>query len=189
MTSHILLNVTNPKNKLKVVLYSDFGLKCLFAIHKALSANIFEVEVISMLYPHFKDIVILQALLTGLGVVWSNEVITQLNDSIKGYASVRGNAYVAQHRAIGEHFAIGEHIAVEGNNVIGVNESDENVLLFDYSNKRLSNNDDVDMDFMQAGVDGATDGSEDSERAKGSHLDTDSYDNLFNVDKEVKKRD
>ena len=42
-SSHILLNVTNPENKLKIVLDLNFGLKCLVALHKRLGARVIEV--------------------------------------------------------------------------------------------------------------------------------------------------
>lgn len=42
-SSHILLNVTNPENKLKIVLDSNFRLECLVALHKRLGARVIEV--------------------------------------------------------------------------------------------------------------------------------------------------
>lgn len=53
--SKILLNVRNPKNKVKVALDSDFGLECLLRIHRALGVNTFTVEVALVLYPQFQD--------------------------------------------------------------------------------------------------------------------------------------
>ena len=50
-SSQILLNVTNPENKLKVVLDSDFGLECLLALYKRLGARVFEVDVVPVLCP------------------------------------------------------------------------------------------------------------------------------------------
>lgn len=160
-------------------------------------------DVVLVLYPPFKDAPLFQALLTNLGVVLFDGLITQLNDSIEGYASVEENA------GVGGHAVVGVHAAVEKNILVGDDESDEDALLSDCSDRRLSNDDDLDVNFMQANldrvVDGVTDGaaeptivyanSEDnegsggSERLKGSHLEADSDDNLSNVDKEIKKSD
>lgn len=42
----IMLTVMNPDNKVKVVLDTDFGLKCLLGIHNSMGLTTFEVEVV-----------------------------------------------------------------------------------------------------------------------------------------------
>ena len=166
-------------------------------------------DVVLVLYPQFKDAPLFQALLTNLGVVLFDGLITQLNDSIEGYAFVEENAAVGGHAAMGGHAVVGVHTAVEKNIVVGDDESDEDALLFDCSDRRLSSDGDLDVNFMQANLDRAVDGAADgaaeptivyadsednegsggSERLKGSHLEADSDDNLSDVDKEIKKSD
>lgn len=92
----------------------------------------------------------------------------------------------------GGHDAVEGHIAVEGYVIIRANESYEDELLFDSLDRRLGSDDNVNAHFIQAEVDGAAEptvvytDSEDSQRVKGSHLETDSDDNRFDADKEVK---
>lgn len=107
------------ENKIKVVLDLEIGMECLLAIHQSLGVKTFQVEVLIILIPQFKDSPLLQALLANLEVVLLNELITQLNDSIE----IR--------------VAIGGHDAM-------VDESDQDALIPNYSNKRFGNDDDVD---------------------------------------------
>lgn len=68
-----------------------------------MGANTFEIEVVLGLCLQFKDAPLVQAILTNLEVILSDELITQLNDSIEGYASVGGHAYIGQHATVGGH--------------------------------------------------------------------------------------
>lgn len=81
--SKILLNIMNPKNKIKVTLDSYSGLECLLRIHHALGVNTFTVEVALVLWLQFQDSSLLHAFFTNLEVVFPNELINQLNDSIE----------------------------------------------------------------------------------------------------------
>ncbi|KAH9801496.1 hypothetical protein KPL71_001059 [Citrus sinensis] len=87
-TLKTLLNVTNLENKMKVALDSNFRLDFLRKIHHILGVNTLTVEVVPVLHPQFQDSSLLQALLTNLGVVLPDELITQLNESAEGNASV-----------------------------------------------------------------------------------------------------
>lgn len=62
-----------------------------------MGANTFEIEIVLVLCLQFKEAPLVQAILTNLEVLLSDELITQLNDSIEGYA------YIGQHAAIGGH--------------------------------------------------------------------------------------
>ena len=170
------------------MLDSDFGLDCLLALYKCLGARVFEVDVLLVLCPQFKDVALFQSLLTNLGVVLSDELITQVNESIEGHASVEENDVVEGHAAMGRHVSVVEHAAVEKNIVVRDDDSDEDALLSDCSDIRLSSDDDLYVNFMQADLDRAVDEATDraTERLKSSHLETDSDDNLSDVDKEVK---
>ncbi|KAH9715583.1 SWIM-type domain-containing protein [Citrus sinensis] len=75
----ILLTVMNPDSKVKVVLDSEFGMKCLFGFHN-LMVTTFEVEVVPVLCPQNLDALLIQSLLFNLGVHISSEVIDMLND-------------------------------------------------------------------------------------------------------------
>lgn len=68
-------------------------------------------------------------------------------------------------------------------------------MLSDYSDKRASSDDDVNVESIQVEVDGATEltivdedseGSEDHERDQSSYLESNLGDNLSNANKEVK---
>lgn len=120
-------------------------------------------------------------------------IITPLNDSTEG------NASVAQHRAIRKHPIFRGHVAVEGHIVVGVDESNDDALLSDYSDKRLS------MMMMLIWTTCKLELMvllkllllmrttrtisvvEIVKELKVAILDTDSDDNLFDADKEIKK--
>ena len=61
---------------MKVALDSDFGLDFLCRIHQILGVNTLTNEVVPVLHPQFQDSSLLQALLTNLGVVLPDELIT-----------------------------------------------------------------------------------------------------------------
>ncbi|KAH9648646.1 SWIM-type domain-containing protein [Citrus sinensis] len=150
-TSKIMLNATNPENKMKVALDSEFALE-------------FCVKFIRL---------------------W-------LNESVDGNASVGGQIVVGRQAVAGEQVAVGEQVAIEAD------KSDEDAWLSDYSDRRAdSDDDDVNMEFMETEFDGAVEpkpiideGSEDSgdhQRGESSELESDSNDNLFDANKEVRR--
>lgn len=93
---------------------------------------------------------------------------------------VKGNAFV------------GGYPIVRGQAVVGVDESDEDVLLSDYSDKRVGSDDNVNTQFMEAKFNDDTEpnivdeDSKDCKRGQNSHLEFDSDDNLSDANKEVK---
>ena len=89
------------------MLDSDFGLDCLLALYKCLGARVFEVDVVPILCPQFQDAALFQVLLTNLGVVLSDELITQVNESIEGHASVEENPVVGGHASMRGHTVMG----------------------------------------------------------------------------------
>ncbi|KAH9671368.1 SWIM-type domain-containing protein [Citrus sinensis] len=76
----ILLTVMNPESKVRVVLDSKFGMKCLFGFHNLMGVTTFEVEVVLVLCPQNPDALLIQSLMFNLGVQLSSEVIDILND-------------------------------------------------------------------------------------------------------------
>ena len=64
----ILLHVMNPENKVKIVLDSDFGLKCLTEIHNLMGLTTFEVDVILVLCPQYPASLLIHSLLFNLGI-------------------------------------------------------------------------------------------------------------------------
>ena len=59
----ILLTVMNPDSKVKVVLDSEYGMKCLFGFHNLMGVTTFEVEVVPVLCPQNPDAPLIQSLL------------------------------------------------------------------------------------------------------------------------------
>ena len=66
-----------------------------------------------------------------------DELINQLNDSIRKNAFVEGQANV------------GKKVVVEGQATVGADESDEDALLSNYSDRNDYNDDDVDAEVME----------------------------------------
>ncbi|KAH9751096.1 SWIM-type domain-containing protein [Citrus sinensis] len=185
-TSKIMLNATNPENKMKVALDSEFALEFLCKIHQIVGVSTLTVEVVPVLHPQFQDSSLLQALLINLRVVLPDELITQLNESVDGNASVGGQTVVGRQAAVGEQV------------VVGADKSDEDAWLSDYSDRRAdSDDDDVNMEFMETEFDDVVEpkpivdeGSEDSgdhQRGESSELESDSDDNLSDSNKEVRR--
>ena len=77
-----------------------------------MDVNALTVEVTPVLYPQFQDSALLQALFTNLGVVLPDELINQLNDS------VRENASVGKKTANGRQSFVREAV-VEGQATVG----------------------------------------------------------------------
>ena len=109
---------------------------------------------------------------------------------------VKGNAFVGGYPIVRGQAVVGRLATIWGQAVVGVDESDEDVLLSDYSDKRASSDDDVNVESIQVKVDGATEltivdedseGSEDHERDQSSYLESNLGDNLSNANKEVKR--
>ncbi|KAK9202565.1 hypothetical protein WN944_017776 [Citrus x changshan-huyou] len=185
-TLKIMLNATNPENKMKVALDSEFALEFLRKIYQIVGVSTLTVEVVLVLHPQFQDSSLLQALLTNLGVVLPDELITQLNESVDGNASVGGQTVVGRQAAVGEQVAV------------GADKFDEDAWLFDYSDRRAdSDDDDVNMEFMETEFDGVVEpkpiideGSEDNgdhQRGESSELESDSDDNMSDANKEVRR--
>ena len=151
-----MLNATNLENKMKVALDSKFALEFLRKIHQIVGVSTLTVEVVPILHPQFQDSSLLQALLTNLGVVLPDELITQLNESIDGNASVGGQTVVGRQAAVGGQVAIGEQVVVGEQVAVGADKFDEDAWLSDYSDRRAdSDDDDVNMEFMETEFDGA----------------------------------
>ncbi|KAH9718054.1 SWIM-type domain-containing protein [Citrus sinensis] len=119
----ILLTVMNPDSKVKVVLDSEYGMKCLFGFHNLMGVTTFEVEVVPILCPQNPDAPLIQSLLFNLGVHMSSEVIDILND--------QGTPEVSHTDQEG-----GEGYGHEATATIHEGEIDEDKLLSDWSDKR-----------------------------------------------------
>ena len=118
----ILLNVMNPENKVKIVLDSDFGLKCLTGIHNLMGLTTFEVDVIPVLCPQYPDSPLIQSLLFNLGIQLPTEVINTLNDHFTRVDLERGTPNISHSI------------------------KDEDELLSNRSDKRIDSDDDDDED-------------------------------------------
>ncbi|KAK9208792.1 hypothetical protein WN944_001152 [Citrus x changshan-huyou] len=118
----ILLNVMNPENKVKIVLDSDFGLKCLTGMHNLMGLTTFEVDVIPVLCPQYPDSPLIHSLLFNLGIQLPSEVINTLNDHFTRVDLERGTPKVSHSI------------------------KDEDELLSNRSDKRIHSDDDDDDD-------------------------------------------
>ena len=58
----------NSESKVKVVLDSEFGMKCLFGFHNLMGVTTFEVEVVPVLCPQNPNALLIQSLLFNLRV-------------------------------------------------------------------------------------------------------------------------
>ena len=163
-------------------------------IHQILGVNTLTVEVVLVLHPQFQDSFLLQALLTNLRVILPDELITQLNESAEGNASVGGYPAFGGQVVVRRQVAVGEQATVGEQVIVGVDESGEDALLSNYSDRKADNDDDVSMEFIEAEFDSAAtptivdEGSDDSgdhERGQTSNLESDSDDNQSDANKEV----
>ncbi|KAK9184279.1 hypothetical protein WN943_024627 [Citrus x changshan-huyou] len=91
----ILLHVMNPENKVKIVLDSDFGLKCLTEIHNLMGLTTFEVDVILVLCSQYPNSPLIHSLLFNLGIQLPSEVINTLNDHFTRVDLERGTPKVS----------------------------------------------------------------------------------------------
>lgn len=105
---------------------------------------------------------------------------------------VKGNAFVGGYPIVRGQAVVGRLATIWGQAVVGVDESDEDVLLSDYSDKRVGSDDNVNTQFMEAKFNDDTEpnivdeDSRDRKRGQNSHLEFDSDDNLSDANKEVK---
>lgn len=105
---------------------------------------------------------------------------------------VEGNAFVGGYPIVKGQAVIGRLAAVWGQAVVGADESGEDVLLSDYSDKRVGSDDIVNTEFMEAKFNDdvepniVDEDSRDRKRGQNSHLEFNSYDNLSDTNKEVK---
>ncbi|KAH9749969.1 SWIM-type domain-containing protein [Citrus sinensis] len=132
----ILLTVMNPDSKVKVVLDSEYGMKCLFGFHNLMGVTTFEVEVVPVLCPQNPDAPLIQSLLFNLGVHLSSEVIDILNDG--GTPEV---THTDQERGSNrdEFDDMQRGYGHEATATIHKGEIDEDKLLSDWSDKRSDN--------------------------------------------------
>ncbi|KAH9655260.1 SWIM-type domain-containing protein [Citrus sinensis] len=132
----ILLTVMNPDSKVKVVLDSEYGLKCLFGFHNLMGVTTFEVEVVPVLCPQNLDAPLIQSLLFNLGVHLSSEVIDILNDGGTPEVTHTDQEGVSNRDEFDDMQRGYGH---EATATIHEGEIDEDKLLSDWSDKRSDN--------------------------------------------------
>ncbi|KAK9233002.1 hypothetical protein WN943_023251 [Citrus x changshan-huyou] len=151
-------------------------------IKNALDVNALTVEVTPVLYPQFQDSALLQALFTNLGVVLPDELINQLNDSI------RENASVGKKLLMGDNLLLGK-LLLRNRLLLGADEYDEDALQSDCLNRNDCNDDDINAEVMQVEIDGTVKTTlvdEDNEGTTETKVDSDSDGSLSYDNKEVK---
>ncbi|KAK9232485.1 hypothetical protein WN943_022731 [Citrus x changshan-huyou] len=79
----VQLSVTNPRNKLSIIVDSEAALQAQFAAHDSMEVAVFEATILPTLRPDLPLCGVLQAMLHNCGVQLSTEQITWVNDGGK----------------------------------------------------------------------------------------------------------